>query len=41
VYGDNVTLVSTAHSLSGVFQPQKHGFMAAAPAMTMNGIGQQ
>jgi hypothetical protein len=41
VYGDNVTLVSTTHSLSGVFQPQEHGFMATAPAMTMNGTGQQ
>jgi hypothetical protein len=36
-----LTLASTAHSLSGVFQPQEHGFMAAAPTMTMNGTGQQ
>jgi len=41
MYGDNVTLVSTTHSLSGVFQPQEHGFMAAVLAMTMNGTGQQ
>jgi hypothetical protein len=41
LYGDNVTSVPTAHSLSGVFLPQEHGFMAAAPAMMMNGTGQQ
>ncbi len=41
LYGDNVTSVPTAHSLFGVFLPQEHGFMAAAPAMMMNGTGQQ